>query len=237
MMYQLVTGRAVFEGTASQLLHHHHNTAPTPPSVYNSSFPHELDEVFLHALAKKPEQRYPNIIEFAQAYDATLQMPLQSRFVLAHVGSTTTPEPQPLPVAVNQREHATATLPLPKIGNVVVQTRTPQPVLLAVASHVATLENAKQRGQTPIPQLEEDKIPHDTSTAPTLPVPNIQKSLSPLKKQYSPTVGMLVIGLVALLLLVIGLLLITMFISHNHGAMTYETWMHSKNSALVLELL
>src|SRR6266705_5111968 len=79
MMYQLLTGRAVFEGTASQLLHHHHHTPPTPPSAYNAMLPVELDSVFLRALAKKPEQRYPTIIGFAQTYELTLQKAQRGR--------------------------------------------------------------------------------------------------------------------------------------------------------------
>jgi serine/threonine protein kinase len=73
MIYQLMTGKAVFEGTAAQLLHHHHHTPPVPPSTYTAILPLELDEVFLKALSKNPDERYPNIMAFAQSYDEVLQ--------------------------------------------------------------------------------------------------------------------------------------------------------------------
>ncbi|MBA2679115.1 MAG: serine/threonine protein kinase, partial [Ktedonobacteraceae bacterium] len=79
MIYQLITGRAVFEGTAAQLLHHHHHTPPEPPSKYNQTLPKSIDDVFLRALAKTPEQRYPNILSFAQAYDIALRAALRTK--------------------------------------------------------------------------------------------------------------------------------------------------------------
>ncbi|MFL5657022.1 MAG: serine/threonine protein kinase [Ktedonobacteraceae bacterium] len=224
MIYQLVTGRAVFEGTAGQLLHHHHHTPPTPPSAYNASLPRVVDEVFLRALAKKPEQRYPSIMEFAQVYDNALHMVKQSPPLPGAAESMTTPEQ--VPVIASQFHRAT--LPLPHMGKVVVPTRTPAPApaMLTVASRAATLEDARQRGQTPRPSLVEDKAaaPEDTSTAPTLPIPNIPKSSLRLLR-HSPAFGLIVLGLIVLLLVVIGLILVTMFWGHSHHASTF-TMLH-----------
>src|SRR5438876_4928279 len=142
MIYQLVTGRAVFEGTASQLLHHHHHTPPTPPSTYNASLSGEVDKVFLRALAKKPEQRYPNILDFAQAFHSALQGTAHTRATLGQAQSMATPEPAQKegPVIVSQRHRATLTLP--SIGKPV---RTPPlPAMLKADSRVATLEETKQ---------------------------------------------------------------------------------------------
>jgi serine/threonine-protein kinase len=215
MIYQLVTGRAVFEGTASQLLHHHHHTTPTPPSTYNPSLPPEIDEVFLKALAKQPDQRYPSIIEFAQAYDAALQLSRRSRSSRTQAVNTLEKlEPREATPVVSQRNRAT--LPLPNMGKVAVRMRTPQsaPVFIASAARAATLEEIK-RGQTPQPPLEEVKSTGDTSTLPTLPILNIYRLLPTHTLHYKLVSSTVVIGLIILVLLVIGLVLAAVFWSHH----------------------
>src|SRR5205807_4258259 len=46
----------------------HFNVKPLLPSVLNMRIPFALDEVILRALAKKPEDRFPSILAFAEAF-------------------------------------------------------------------------------------------------------------------------------------------------------------------------
>ncbi|MEO8971563.1 MAG: serine/threonine-protein kinase [Ktedonobacteraceae bacterium] len=217
MMYQLITGRAVFEGNASQLLHHHHHTPPTPPSVHNAAFPSELDEPFLRALAKKPEQRYPTILEFAQAYDTILQSLRQPR----SSGPGNSAGQKATSATVSQ--HTQSTAALPAMRKEVLPVRTPQPasVLVNVNGHVATLEQAKpkQHGRTPIPVQEPDSdgSSSETSTSPTLPIPNIQVAKHHTRSP-SFSFGLIAIVLIVLLLIIAGLIGLIVFLSHSHQA-------------------
>jgi serine/threonine protein kinase len=68
MAYQLVTGRLPFQGGPGQMMYQHLTSEPQPPSTYIPSLPGDVDIVILHALAKKPEDRFASIAAFARAF-------------------------------------------------------------------------------------------------------------------------------------------------------------------------
>ncbi len=51
----------------------HLMVAPQPPSSYNPKLSPAIDAVILQALAKKPEDRFPSIEEFARAFHQAIQ--------------------------------------------------------------------------------------------------------------------------------------------------------------------
>src|SRR5262249_2889309 len=74
MTYELLTGKTPLDGTQPQVVvYQHAQTMPVVPSKINPSLPSVLDGVILKALAKKPEQRFPAVREFAQAFTAALK--------------------------------------------------------------------------------------------------------------------------------------------------------------------
>ncbi|OLC61390.1 MAG: hypothetical protein AUH89_02715 [Ktedonobacter sp. 13_1_40CM_4_52_4] len=68
MAYQLVTGRLPFQGGSGQMMYQHLTSEPQPPSTHMPSLPADVDTVILHALAKKPEDRFASISAFARAF-------------------------------------------------------------------------------------------------------------------------------------------------------------------------
>ena len=68
MAYQLVTGRLPYQGGPGQMMYQHLTSEPQPPSTYMPFLPGDVDIVILHALAKKPEDRFASIAAFARAF-------------------------------------------------------------------------------------------------------------------------------------------------------------------------
>lgn len=73
MAYELLAGRPPFQGGLSQVMYQHFQAQPHPPSTFNARLPGELDAVILRALAKKPEERFPSIQAFANAFQKAAQ--------------------------------------------------------------------------------------------------------------------------------------------------------------------
>ncbi len=75
--YWLLTGRLVFEGTSAiQLMFHHANTPPVPPSkVSELPIPAALEEVIMRCLAKKPDERPRDASELSLQLEASMEPP------------------------------------------------------------------------------------------------------------------------------------------------------------------
>ncbi len=73
MAYELLVGRPPFVGRMEQLMYQHFNAQPLPPSTYNPRLSPALDAIILRALAKKPEERFPTVTDFASALTRAVQ--------------------------------------------------------------------------------------------------------------------------------------------------------------------
>lgn len=86
MVYQLFTGKQVFEGNISSLVYQHVHTLPKAPSILNSALPTTLDVVLLKALSKNPGERYDSTVEFHRemrmALRPVLNLPFSQIFAM-----------------------------------------------------------------------------------------------------------------------------------------------------------
>ena len=69
MAYEMLAGRPPFVGSMEQLMYQHFTVAPPAPSTFNPNLSPALDAVLLRALAKNPEERFPSIVVFADAFE------------------------------------------------------------------------------------------------------------------------------------------------------------------------
>jgi serine/threonine protein kinase len=69
VVYRMLTGELPFSSTSPFYLMYSHLHESTPlPSHHNSSISPALDDVVLKALAKRPDERYQSVQEFARAF-------------------------------------------------------------------------------------------------------------------------------------------------------------------------
>lgn len=98
MAYELLTGRPPFQGGLSQLMYQHFHSAPPRPSSFNPRLPADVDTVLLHALAKKPAERFASIAAFARAFQQAVLSDLPTVANEAAPGNISTPvSSQPAP--------------------------------------------------------------------------------------------------------------------------------------------
>ena len=66
--FELLTGRAPFQGNSDTIMRRMHMTMPAPaPSTFNSHLSAVIDKVLLRALAKRPEERFESVGVFSAA--------------------------------------------------------------------------------------------------------------------------------------------------------------------------
>ncbi len=77
VLFEMLTGRPLFQGETVFALLHQHAYQPAP-SIHevNPSVPEALVQITARALAKKPEERYQSAKEIAQALEAFLSPPV-----------------------------------------------------------------------------------------------------------------------------------------------------------------
>ena len=72
MAYDLLTGHPPFQGGLGQVMYQHLHVTPQSPGKLNPRVPADVDTVLLHALAKKPGERFASISAFARAFQQAL---------------------------------------------------------------------------------------------------------------------------------------------------------------------
>jgi eukaryotic-like serine/threonine-protein kinase len=73
LVYQLVTGKAPFTGTAAEIEHRVMQERPTDPSSYNNKLAWQLDWVVQKALSKDSTERFASALEFGDGLRLGLQ--------------------------------------------------------------------------------------------------------------------------------------------------------------------
>src|SRR5579885_1144371 len=170
MAYELLVGRPPFTGSMEQLMYRHFSVQPPAPSTFYPRLPAALDSVLLRALAKKPEERYPSIVDFASAFTEAAQQPL-------------------LPEQANPSDSAT----LPSVQQVTV----PMPaganddqVIRFPASSETSEEESKVLVNITMKRSEEAQTPEEVPDehAPDTPRLNQQEPIQLLDEYDLPTV-------------------------------------------------
>lgn len=105
MVYELLAGRPPFVGSMEQLMYQHFTAQPPPPGTFNPHLTPVLDAVILRALAKKPEDRFPSMGDFAGAFaEAVKQAPGKSTLAQHPGGNGSLEHSAALPISQSEAD-------------------------------------------------------------------------------------------------------------------------------------
>ena len=120
ILYELLTGKVPFKGPIAAMVFKVIHVEPEPPSQRNPAVDDELEAVCLKALAKNPANRFPSMIDFAEALSdsaPTVENDAGSLLVSDVVFTDPIPEPAPLSVAERISTPDTAPQRVPRARN------------------------------------------------------------------------------------------------------------------------
>ena len=97
VLYELLTGVTPFRGDTPLAILMGHVSRPLPdPLQFNKNITPQVVEVLKKVLAKKPVDRYKSMIEFAEAFDKAINMPVTSNNLQPFQVSSGTAKPDSL---------------------------------------------------------------------------------------------------------------------------------------------
>lgn len=95
--YQWLTGELPFTGTFTEVIGQHMVTPPAPLRTKVADLPQAIEQVVLTTLAKDPQQRFPSVRAFFQAFELACQEDSRAWSISAPPISTRTLPPQASP--------------------------------------------------------------------------------------------------------------------------------------------
>jgi serine/threonine protein kinase len=151
MIYYLLAGRPPFEGDPMQLMRQHLSAEVPSIVAFNPNVPPALNGIFARAMAKQPEQRFPSVASFAEAFARVAKEPASSISMLgtrpaARSGLLNPPSSTP----VAQRSPAPLILPgTPEPAPGVYPTPSPPPAVYPTPSPNPRLAGGMYGAQPP----------------------------------------------------------------------------------------
>jgi serine/threonine protein kinase len=149
MVYELLAGRLPFTGAVAEVALKHLRQEPPPPRQFNPAIPEGIEQVILRALRKKPQDRWPSVLEFARAYSEVLKKLEQHKPGSISIEDEPTMQMAPSSVPVTSKppaDYETIRAPLPPPPAPMPAPRPPQPPAPASAGAAASAQ------PTPKPQ-------------------------------------------------------------------------------------